>query len=183
MIATQLYEKQSEIWLMTDQHFSLYDICQLETWKEKKTKTRTKSKTGKKFKKSTLKTLHTTTHCKNCDCSWSYWTCQAWKWQMASLLWVYRYIDIDNVYVHSTVYLWKKNVKTLAIIKWLHHANRISFFKPLKHNMNLVERITLDLFGITKKNKQKTLSTWKSGFHPGWPLTPLLWVQKLKRVP
>ena len=143
----------------------------------------TKSKTGKKFKKSTLKTLHTTTHCKNCDCSWSYWTCQAWKWQMASLLWVYRYIDIDNVYVHSTVYLWKKNVKTLAIIKWLHHANRISFFKPLKHNMNLVERITLDLFGITKKNKQKTLSTWKSGFHPGWPLTPLLWVQKLKRVP
>lgn len=123
--------------------------------KGKKTKTRTKSKTGKKFKKSTLKTLHTTTHCKNCDCSWSYWTCQAWKWQMASLLWVYRYIDIDNVYVHSTVYLWKKNVKTLAIIKWLHHANRISFFKPLKHNMNLVERITLDLFGITKKTNKK----------------------------
>lgn len=84
----------------------------LKPWRKKKVKT----------------TLHYSTHCKYSDCSWSNWMCQAWKWQMASLLWVYRYIDIDIVYVHSTVYLWK-NVKTLAIIKWLHHANRISFLK------------------------------------------------------
>lgn len=30
---------------------------------------------------------------------------------------VYKYIDIGIVYVHSTVYLFKKTVKTLAINK------------------------------------------------------------------
>ena len=132
--------------------------------------------------KSSSKQHCTTAHtAKNSDCSWSNWTCQALKWQMASLLWVYRYIDIDIVYVHSTVYLWKK-VKTLAIIKWLHHANRISFLKPLKHNMNIVERITLYLFGILPLFR-KMISMKKSGFYLWLLLTPLLCVQKLKRVP
>lgn len=125
--------------------------------------------------------MHYSTHCENSDCSWSNWTCQAWQWQMASLLWVYRYIDIDIVYVHSTVYLWK-NVKTLAIIKWLHHANRISFVKSLKHNMNLVERINLHLFGILHLFR-KCYPCRSQDFILDYYWHPLLWVQKLKCVP
>lgn len=42
--------------------------------------------------------------------------------------------------MYTVQYICEKNVKTVAIIKWLHHANRISYLKPLKHNMNLVDR-------------------------------------------
>ena len=45
--------------------------------------------------------------------------------------------------MYTVQYFSEKNVKTLAFIKRLHHANRFSFLKPLKHDMKLAEKVTL----------------------------------------
>lgn len=138
-------------------------LKQLRVSKQNETKKQNqrKSKTGKKT------TLHYSTHRKRKEklkiAHDPIGRVRLEKWQMASLLWVYRYIDIDIVYVHSTVYLWK-NMKTLAIIKWLHHANRISFLKPLETQHEPCRESCSPSARNNELCFRKTLSVYESGF-------------------